>query len=244
MIIEREFKQSRDELTGRPINLPTGKLIIKDNMRDTELEETKKGIWPELYDNPDGWPVLWEGKLYCGIREFDCIRVDLFTEPTMRGGYFTVIPISAAEFRRDNPTKAKALIVNRGEWTEFTIWDDWGEGHVMKIHNSLSAEISSAIEGAKRNEIPISPRPKPLSPLPNSANSGIGITGDGSPIGRMPTMKRHVLSSIRGRRRLIMFISYTMFFISKAQSFGINSWRTSLILLRRLNHYWGKICKQ
>ena len=29
----------------------------------------------------------------------------------------------------------------------------------------------------------IGKKPKPLSPLPNSANSGIGITGDGSPIG-------------------------------------------------------------
>lgn len=159
MIIEREFRQSRDELTGRPINLPTGKLILKDDMGDTELEKTKKMIWPELYDNPDGWPVLWEGKLYYGIERFDCVVVDLFTEPTKSGGYFTVIPISSVEFRRDNPTKAKVLIVNRGEWAEFTIWDDWGEGHVMKIHNSLSAEISSAIEGAKRNEIPISPRP-------------------------------------------------------------------------------------
>lgn len=126
---------------------------------NAELEATKKRIWPERYDNPDGCPVLWEGKLYYGIREFDCIKVSLYTEPTKQGGYFTVIPISSAEFRRDNPTKAKVYVIKRDEWTEFTIWDDWGEGHEMKIHNSLSAEIEAAIAAAKKHELPISPRP-------------------------------------------------------------------------------------
>ena len=99
------------------------------------------------------YPVVFEGRKFCGIRKFDCVIVDLYTEPTLRGGFFTSIPISETEYRREHPTKAKVNVSILKGWTVFRIYSDWGELSVMEIHNSLSDEIALAIEGGKRRGV-------------------------------------------------------------------------------------------
>lgn len=93
-------------------------------------------------------PVIFEGREYFGIYEFDCIRVGLFTEKTLRGTFFTCIPISSAKFRKTNPTEAKVYIKKQKDWTIFNIYSDWGELSVMKIRNCLSKEIDFAKQKA------------------------------------------------------------------------------------------------
>ena len=109
------------------------------------------------------YPVIWKNKQYCGIKEFDCINIALYTEPTKQSGYFTSLSISGTEFRGESPTKAMVKI-SKGitadeDWTHFFITDDWGEHHVMSIHKSLSDYIDAAIASAKKHEIPMRPRP-------------------------------------------------------------------------------------
>ncbi len=93
-------------------------------------------------------PVIFEGRKYFGIREFDCKCVGLFTEKTLQGTFFTVIPISDLEYRKKSPTKSKVEIEVKGDWTIFKIFSDWGECSKMEIHNSLSKEIEFAKEKA------------------------------------------------------------------------------------------------
>lgn len=93
-------------------------------------------------------PVIFEGTKYFGIREFDCHVVGLFTEKTLRGTFFTVIPISSKEYRDKKPTKAKVKIEIKKDYTIFKMFSDWGSCSVMEIHNSLKDEISVAKEAA------------------------------------------------------------------------------------------------
>lgn len=93
-------------------------------------------------------PVIFEGRKFFGIREFDCHIVGLFTEKTLQGTFFTVIPISPAEYRKKIPTKAKVKIQTKGDWTTFKMYSDWGQCHKMEIHNSLSKEIEFAKQKA------------------------------------------------------------------------------------------------
>lgn len=93
-------------------------------------------------------PVIFEGRKYYGIREFDCINVDLFTEETLNGFFFTSIPISPVDYRKKTPTKARVEIQTKRGWTVFKIYSDWGTHSEMKIHNSLSNEIEFAKQKA------------------------------------------------------------------------------------------------
>ena len=61
-------------------------------------------------------PVIFEGRKFYGIREFDCVSVGLFTEETKQGTYFTSIPISDKEYRDKSPTKAGVKITRRKNW--------------------------------------------------------------------------------------------------------------------------------
>jgi len=94
-------------------------------------------------------PVIYQGREFYGIEEFDCVVVDLFTEETHQGGYMTCIPISPKKYRKTSITKARVEIDNEDDWTVFHIYCDWGNLHTMKIHNSLSEEISYATKKAK-----------------------------------------------------------------------------------------------
>lgn len=89
-------------------------------------------------------PVIFEGRKYFGIREFDCHSIGLYTEKTLRGTLFTVIPISPKKYREKSPTKAKVEIELKKDWTIFKIFSDWGECSTIEIHNSLSEEIKTA----------------------------------------------------------------------------------------------------
>ena len=89
-------------------------------------------------------PVIFEGRKFFGIREFDCISVGLFTEETLQGTFFTCIPISGAKYRKKHPTKARVDIKTKKGWTVFDIYSDWGGLSEMKIHNSLKKEIEYA----------------------------------------------------------------------------------------------------
>lgn len=105
---------------------------------DSKETETK----PELYTVL--CPVIFEGRKYFGIREFDCHSIGLYTEKTLKGTFFTVIPISPKKYREKNPTKAKVEIELKKDWIIFKIFSDWGECSTMEIHNSLNKEIEIA----------------------------------------------------------------------------------------------------
>ena len=93
-------------------------------------------------------PVIFEGRKYFGIKEFDCKCVGLFTEQTLQGTFFTVIPISDKEYRKKSPTKAAVKITQNKGWTIFKIYNDWGGISEMRIHNSLKKEIDFAKQEA------------------------------------------------------------------------------------------------
>lgn len=93
--------------------------------------------------------VIWQGCRYFCINRFDGRIVDLRLLKD-GGGYFTALPISPKEYRLSNPTKAK-VIISEGEFrTVFTIYDDWGEKHIMEIPRSMVKEIEEAKEGIIR----------------------------------------------------------------------------------------------
>lgn len=93
-------------------------------------------------------PVIFEGRKFFGIQEFDCYSVALFTEETLQGTFFTIIPISNIEYRKKTPTKAKVGIKTTKHWTIFEIYSDYGRCYEIKIHNSLSKEIEFAKQKA------------------------------------------------------------------------------------------------
>lgn len=97
-------------------------------------------------DNMIVCPVIFEGRKFFGIREFDCHSVELFTEKSLQGTFFTAI--SSTEYRKENTTKAKVEIKTKGDWTIFKIYSDFGQCHRMEIHHSLSKEIEFARQKA------------------------------------------------------------------------------------------------
>jgi len=88
--------------------------------------------------------VIFEGREFFGIIEFDGCIVKLYTEPTLKGTFLTVIPISTFEYRKKHKTQANVEIKSADKWTVFNIKDDWGTVHVIQIHNTLSDEIEYA----------------------------------------------------------------------------------------------------
>lgn len=50
-------------------------------------------------------------------------------------GYSTFIPISDANYRHQNPTKARAEYCLDGDWHRFVIWDDYGTRYEVDISN-------------------------------------------------------------------------------------------------------------
>ena len=103
---------------------------------------------PANFGNTVLCPVIFEGRKFFGILEFDCHCVGLYTEKTLQGTYFTAIPISNVNYRKKNPTKARVEIKTIGDWTNFYIYSDWGSLHKVQIHNSLYKEIEFAKQKA------------------------------------------------------------------------------------------------
>jgi len=97
--------------------------------------------------------VIFNGKQYFGIKEFDIRHIVLFIEPTLQGTFATNIPISSVDFRKVKPTKAKVYILKNSHWTTFNIYNDFGDLSTMKIRNSLSIEIEFAKQKAIEYEL-------------------------------------------------------------------------------------------
>lgn len=94
------------------------------------------------------YPIIFEGRKFTGIKEFDCQIVSLFTEPTFEGTFFTELPISPKDFRKRHPTRARVEIGKATNWVFFEIWDDHGTLSIMKIHANLTKEIDFATKAA------------------------------------------------------------------------------------------------
>ena len=97
--------------------------------------------------------VIFDDKIFYGIKEFDCKIVSLYTTAKYKnrqGTFFTVIPISNLKFRKEHRTKAYIKIQEIKDYTIFYVYDDHGTCHIMKIHNSLQKEINNARIGAMK----------------------------------------------------------------------------------------------
>ena len=100
--------------------------------------------------------VIFENKIFYGIKEFDCRTVYLYTTAKYKnhqGTFSTFIPISNLEFRKTHLTKAFVKIQEDKDYTIFYIYDDYGREHIMKISNSLQKEINNARIGALKHDL-------------------------------------------------------------------------------------------
>ena len=91
--------------------------------------------------------IRFKNKEYDSIREFDCCILDF--KRGERAGYFTILPISSLDYRRNNPTMASVKIKKDELKTDFIIKDDFGEKYVVSIDNVHEKEIEYAINFAK-----------------------------------------------------------------------------------------------
>lgn len=91
--------------------------------------------------------IYFDGQKFESIRRFDCHVVDLVR--VGGGGFFTVIPISSAAYRKSNPTHASVSVTPKKRQTIFCISDDFGCLHIMRIGNEHKVEIERAIMSAE-----------------------------------------------------------------------------------------------
>lgn len=61
--------------------------------------------------------------------------ISIITGRQKCAGYFTSIPISHFDYRKDNPTKACCKMTKLSTKTQFKIVSDWGEVHNLYIDN-------------------------------------------------------------------------------------------------------------
>ncbi len=101
--------------------------------------------------------IEYKRQKYDSIEQFDCRVISLKYKEG--GGFFTCIPISPlahrktdgyARYRHELPS---VTVTVRAKDTTFTMVDDWGHRHKLKIDNSHSEEIASAIESARKEEL-------------------------------------------------------------------------------------------
>ena len=89
------------------------------------------------------------------IIDFDCQHIKLgsdtiFMNEGYLGGFFTRIPISPRDYRKENPTKASVIVIKKRGFTKFKITDDWGDVHIIKIANKFWKIIKQATYLAKK----------------------------------------------------------------------------------------------
>jgi hypothetical protein len=96
-------------------------------------------------------PVIYEGRKYDSVREFDCHIVSLKYKEG--GGFMTVIPMSDRRYReeyRDPSRWNNAVWITKTKmYTTFHIVDDWNVEHVISLSNGMKREIDKAISSAK-----------------------------------------------------------------------------------------------
>jgi len=118
--------------------------------KENDISENNKAINYEPLLCPVDYPVVWDGRQYKEIEEFDCRVVKLRYEINGCGSYMTVIPISPKKYREEeHQTKAAVVISENAGWTLFSIYSDWGQCYEMNIHNSLEKEIKAAKKAAE-----------------------------------------------------------------------------------------------
>lgn len=106
------------------------------------------------------YKVVYQWFRYEGIEKFDCRIVSLLKQERGAARFFTVIPISPKEYRKEHQTRAGVFIETQGDWTRFYITSDWGETYTVAIHNSLSEEIEIATQAAKDQQLLITKEPE------------------------------------------------------------------------------------
>ena len=92
---------------------------------------------------------IWRAKK---IIDFDCANIKLECLENC-GGFFTHLPISTADWRKDNPTKAKVEITKKIGFTKFKIFDDWGDIYIIKIPNKFYRIIQQATQIAIKENL-------------------------------------------------------------------------------------------
>lgn len=105
-------------------------------------------------DSGDTRKVVFAGQMYCGIRELGFTDDGYFVAsfyttppPLPRGGFFTAIPISPADYRAKTPTKC-GFVVGQGQ---LIVLDDWGNATRITAEPSV---IYALIENVRAHDLP------------------------------------------------------------------------------------------
>lgn len=85
-----------------------------------------------------------------GFTDDGAFVIDLFTTPapSPRGSYFTVIPISPADYRINNKTKTS--VADHGE--HITVYDDWGSPTTIGASRDV---LEAVLEECEANNMPL-----------------------------------------------------------------------------------------
>ena len=85
-----------------------------------------------------------------GFTDDGAFVIDLFTTPapSPRGSYFTVIPISPADYRIGS--KTKAAVADHGE--HITVYDDWGSPITIGASRDV---LDVLLKECEANNIPL-----------------------------------------------------------------------------------------
>ena len=113
-------------------------------------------------DINDTRSIVFEGNVYEGIRKIGidaggAFVISLYTTPPHdkgRGGYFTCLPISGKEYRKENPTKTSYRILSK---EKIAVYSDWGEMSVIKANTDV---IDRLAEECIENGIPLLDQPR------------------------------------------------------------------------------------
>ena len=105
-------------------------------------------------DENDTRVVLLNGRPFEGIRRVGFVDsgafvLDFYTTPPPmpRGGFFTGIPISPAEYRAEHSTKCAF----RDNGHEVVVWCDWGHPHRIGAERDV---LDSLIANIRANDVP------------------------------------------------------------------------------------------
>ncbi len=119
-------------------------------------EWERKGIFVNMKSkNPktDSTRISFDGQKYCGIKELgfsvlpgktdEHFIVNLHTSPvsptdSVRGGYFTCIPISPLSYRRKSPTSVSYF---RSGLNRMMISNDWGHPYNIVSTKTIIDEL-------------------------------------------------------------------------------------------------------
>ena len=89
-----------------------------------------------LFDNVGvtAYPQVSEKKNSDGKNSFDLLRGTISFEHTLGGGFFTCIPISSEEYRKEHPTSANWEIrIEEEEFVLVAITSDHGRPHYVML---------------------------------------------------------------------------------------------------------------